>query len=32
MKLVSHELILTNEKELTVKLFDGLEKLETEKI
>ena len=32
MELVSHELILTNKKELKVKLFEGLENLETEKI
>ena len=32
MEIVSHELILDNKKELKVKLFEGLEKLETEKM
>ena len=32
MELVSHELILDNKKELKVKLFEGLENLETGKM
>lgn len=32
MELVSHELILGNKKELKVKLFEGLENLESGKM
>ena len=32
IQIVSHELILTNKKELKIKLFEGLENLETDKM